>query len=277
MKNNEVFIFHNTRTSHKRLESMVVYALHYALRNVEILSQYHVATENGSFKIDAYLPAIKLAVEIDEPYHERQHEKDARRQEVLEKKLGCCFYRINCKESIYRQIDKLVELVEEETKKRCLDPWVYEPKRRGINDGEYSKGQRERLEEAGIPDMMDALADELKREGNEIFEGSIRGIPSQSNGEYGFLLKNSGFTFALYARASGSIAVRVMDYEDEDDGIDWVGVLGLERRQENPAFPKGCKYFALPDRVERYRDQRAAKEAFYEFVSLIHDVKHCKV
>ena len=48
------------------------------------------------FRIDVYFAEYFLAVEIDEQNHEdRELIFEKRRQEVLEKKLGCKFIRIN--------------------------------------------------------------------------------------------------------------------------------------------------------------------------------------
>ena len=44
-----IAIFNGTNTSHKRYESMVVYALHYALRDVKIESQFHVKLDSSQY------------------------------------------------------------------------------------------------------------------------------------------------------------------------------------------------------------------------------------
>ena len=95
MNNNEKYIHANTRTSHKRLESMVLYALHYRLRNVLIHSQFPVLVPGADavYYLDAYLPALKLAIEIDEPHHDRQVERDAEREDNVKEILGCEFRR----------------------------------------------------------------------------------------------------------------------------------------------------------------------------------------
>ena len=120
---NEEFIFLNTKTSHKRFESMVVYALHFALRDLELRSQYHVQMGNNKYLIDLYSPALKLAIEIDEPYHfqNEQKEKDENREQQIKKKLGCEFYRIDCNKPIYAQVDRLIALI----KKRRYDIWKF--------------------------------------------------------------------------------------------------------------------------------------------------------
>ena len=58
--------------------------------NYKILRQYKVS---GYF-LDGYCPALNLAIEIDEKYHNKQIEKDQLRQNNIVEKLGCAFLRI---------------------------------------------------------------------------------------------------------------------------------------------------------------------------------------
>ena len=268
MNSNEKFVHQNTRTSHKRLESMVVYALHYALRDVEILSQHSVVSKGKTYLIDAYLPSIKLAVEIDEPHHELQIENDKEREKTIREHLGCEFKRINCHSSIYEQVDELVNYIKAQIKRSGIPPWRHEPRTFNLRSGEYSQANIEALEKNNIPDLMAVVAEELRSEGSEIYDGRINGIPSQANGELGFLLKKDGITFAIYARSTGTIRVRVMDYED-DEALKEVCEDLLHARQEHSRYPKGAMYFALPDNKNSYPNWEEAKVAFYEFLSFV--------
>lgn len=103
---------------------MVVYALHFALRDLELRSQYHVQVENNKYLIDLYAPALKLAIEIDELYHfnAEQIEKDYNREQHIKEKLGCDFYRINCDHPIYPQVDRLITNI----KKQKYDIWQFQ-------------------------------------------------------------------------------------------------------------------------------------------------------
>ena len=270
MDANEYFIWTNTKTSHKRIESMVIYPLHYQLRDVEILSQYPVPTNIQTFFVDAYVPAIKLAIEVDEPFHDNQIQLDKERQKAIEETLGCSFYRINCNESIYKQVDATVDYIRQQLIFYKIDPWVHVPRERGIQTGEYSRQNTERLEAAGIPGSMDAFAEQLEREGNLISREPVHGIPDIANGNYGFVVKRSGFVFAFYSRPSGKINVRVLDYDVPNDSGETANQLGLKPRQTRSTYPKGARYFALPDNRDGYPDQETAKKAFYALVSEIH-------
>ncbi len=48
----------------------------------------------GGYFLDGYNEEHKLAIEVDEPFHEKQKEKDLERQIYIENKLGCNFIRI---------------------------------------------------------------------------------------------------------------------------------------------------------------------------------------
>ena len=61
--------------------------------NYKILRQYKIA---GYF-LDGYCPALKLAIEIDEEYHNKieQLNRDAYRENQIKNELGCTFMRID--------------------------------------------------------------------------------------------------------------------------------------------------------------------------------------
>ena len=48
---------------------------------------------NGSYKIDWYIPELKLAIEYDEYPHSYRKEEDTTRQQAIEAELGCRFIR----------------------------------------------------------------------------------------------------------------------------------------------------------------------------------------
>lgn len=261
MNDNERFIHLGTRTSHKRLESMFLYALHYSLRDVLIHSQHAVVAKGRDkpYYIDAYLPDLNLAIEVDEPHHVRQLEEDIVREREIQEKIGCRFIRISCDESIYDQVDRIVDEVRALIKENNVKPWRHQPKPSHLRTGEYKAHHVSQLEENGIPDLMESFANDLLLEGNEVFDGKKNGIPEKSNGELGFLVKRNGFTFAIYARHTGNVNVRVLDWEE---GASKRAIESLHKRQK-----KG-KYYALPDNKNAYRGTQEAKRKYYEFLAL---------
>lgn len=261
MNDNERFIHLNTKTSHKRLESMVLYALHYSLRDVLIHSQHAVVVDgrNKPYYIDAYLPDLNLAIEVDEPHHKKQLEEDTIREREIMEKIGCRFIRIKCDKSIYEQVDRVIDDVRALVKAHAIDPWHHQPKPIYLRTGEYKERQIQQLEASGVPDLMESLENDLLLEGNEVIHGKKGGIPSKSNGELGFLVKRNKFTFAIYARYTGNVNVRVLDWEDSASKK---AIESLHKRQEG-------KYHALPDNKNGgYRGIEKAKEKFYEFLAL---------
>ena len=217
---NEEFIFLNTKTSHKRLESMVVYALHFALRDLELRSQYHVQVGNNKYLIDLYAPALNLAIEIDEAYHfqTEQKEKDEDREQQIKDTLGCEFYRIDCSEPIYEQVDRLIAFIKEKN----YDIWEFQRPNYQGHSGEYSSRHWEKLEASGVIYEVENLREKLSKEFRfSVESSSIKGIPSKSNGEYGFIVwsNNSPNKLAVYARASRKWHVRIVDTDFPDEKL----------------------------------------------------------
>jgi len=63
----------------------------------KIIPQYEI----GGYFIDGYFPFLKLAIEVDEPIHQYQIEKDIEREEYIKEKLNCTFIRIGIPKEIY--------------------------------------------------------------------------------------------------------------------------------------------------------------------------------
>ena len=76
------------------------------------------------YRIDAYFPKQRLAIEVDEQGHQdRDFECEIGRQKALEKELGCKFIRINpAKENfdVYNGIGRIQVFVSESNKKSLI-------------------------------------------------------------------------------------------------------------------------------------------------------------
>lgn len=57
--------------------------------NYEIQKEFKVL----NYKLDWYIPELKLAIEFDEKHHKSKVKEDTKRQKQIEKKLGCKFIR----------------------------------------------------------------------------------------------------------------------------------------------------------------------------------------
>ena len=180
---NENYIKENTCTSHKRFESMVMYALHYALRNVRLESQFPV----GAYLIDGYFPDLRLAVEIDEAHHLRTVEDDANRQSFIERELNCEFFRINVVEgSLYEQVDRLVNLVRERIRINKISPWEHVIPEG--NTGDFTAENLSALEKNGTYLFTEKFRIKCVSHGLDVVDCDIPGHIPEGNGYLGFLV-----------------------------------------------------------------------------------------
>lgn len=194
---------------------MALYALHYVLRDVEIISQYKV----GLYFIDAYIPAANLAIEIDEEYHQNNKLKDDQRQRFIENSLGCTFIRVDVAKNFYEQIDEIVLYI----KDLNFLKWVYEPT---ISyDGEYSRVKNLKLETSGVYDFVDkviACCENLGLNVSPIINSDA------GNGMLGFRVYFDGLELLLISGVSKRIKFQVHDSDAttiETAGLQLSGVI----------------------------------------------------
>ena len=59
----------------------------------KILRQYRI----GKYFVDGYIQELNLVIEIDEMYHHKnKKEYDIKRQDYIQNKLNCYFFRLTC-------------------------------------------------------------------------------------------------------------------------------------------------------------------------------------
>lgn len=206
--NNEIHIQENTRTSHKRWESMVVYALHYALRDVKIESQYRV----GPYLIDAFVPALNIAIEIDEPHHSSRSEEDAIRESAIKKDIDCEFWRIDIEKNVYEQVDEIVKFINEQK----LEPWEHEiPVRTtGAQDGKYTAAHLEALEQAYTPRFVSTLRAMVEALGFSTSDCDIAGHIPAGNGLMGFMIDLDGLRMSVSVSKSNKPKLLVTSFAE---------------------------------------------------------------
>lgn len=247
---NEIYIQENTRTSHKRWESMVMYALHYALRDVEIKSQHQV----GCYLLDGYIPAINLAIEIDEPHHEREINinNDIGRQAYIETELKCRFERIkidleNTDGSIYAQIDELIKKIREEITFRGIEPWSHKPIPRAENMGVYTTAKQQELHNKGAFKFTQNLKDDIDRAGLVTQISNINALSEGGNGQLGFNVCMDGITFELVITATLNPKVQVVAYTELAKEK-----LGLELEPKNYG-----RYYTIESSPARHNNKKS--------------------
>jgi hypothetical protein len=77
-------------------------------KNYKIEKQYIV----DNYRIDLYFVDLKLAIECDEDWHRFTKTEDKIRQEHIENKLNCKFYRYNPCENDFKLANVIADLIE---------------------------------------------------------------------------------------------------------------------------------------------------------------------
>ena len=158
---------------------------------------------HGPFKIDLFISAIKLAVEVDEPFHDQKQEIDARRQRQIADELGCDFVRLRVNHpkgsSLFDQIDELSADIQRRIDELNPEEWVVAAKRpprvSATRDGSFSKDNLDRLDEAGIPELVNDMMQDLGALGIEVSDE--RGPIKPGNRELGFSVILPGIKFCV--------------------------------------------------------------------------------
>ena len=80
-----------SRGTHKKYETFIINEIYSRLNNpnLEIATQQHVVTKDGTKYIDLYFPQLKIAIEVDEPYHDEPNQKvlDKKREEKIQQAI----------------------------------------------------------------------------------------------------------------------------------------------------------------------------------------------
>lgn len=167
------------------------------------------------YRIDLYIPALKLAVEIDEPHHEWQPMADGERQKLIESQLGCRFIRLKVtgsERSLYKQIEDLLQDLAPII--NGMDPWQLPTRRvrvaRAMSET-YSDANRIKLEQGGVPDLVESMIADLAA--LHIDTTEELGPLNPSNGELGFTVIFSGIRFVVSVRANGSVKTLVTQHD----------------------------------------------------------------
>ena len=84
--------------------------------------------------IDLYYPTIKLAIEIDEKYHDKSQEEDADREREIKNSIDCEFLRIDAKidtfnigDAILTINNRIKQKIDEFKANRIFQAWVELP------------------------------------------------------------------------------------------------------------------------------------------------------
>lgn len=103
----------------KKYEFFVISAIIHILNDQEIeFTTQQIVRSNGKYYLmDLYFPQLKIAIEIDEPYHTKQSSIDRVREEAVVEKTGIKFQRIAIGNKsigkLYSDISEIVSLLKE--------------------------------------------------------------------------------------------------------------------------------------------------------------------
>jgi very-short-patch-repair endonuclease len=125
--------------SHKKRYEMAVVVsliLNEKLLDVRPVLQFFVNRQKSNRKayIDLYYPQLKLAIEIDEDYHDLIQPEDDNRQKEIEEELNCSFIRVDAKAEIFNiktaisnLESEIIAKISEYKKSSEFEPWLEPP------------------------------------------------------------------------------------------------------------------------------------------------------
>lgn len=164
------------------------------------------------YRIDIYIPSLRIAIEIDEAHHNRQAEDDARRQLEIETHLTCAFRRLRVEGgegSMYAQLAVLFEDLDEQV--LPLPPWEGPRMARKIGRvlrpdqvGTASEHKLQALTQAGIAEIVQGMLDDLAAVGVDTDTDNIKPLV-KTNGELGFAVLLPGISFVVSVTASKTV------------------------------------------------------------------------
>lgn len=121
-----------SRAQKKRFENYVVTRIWHLLNDLELkfTTQQYVSRPEGIALTDMYFPQLGIHIEVDEPHHKKQIEKDEIRELDIINATGHQLCRIDASKdltSINQQIDEVIQIIIT-TKENNLNfkPWDFE-------------------------------------------------------------------------------------------------------------------------------------------------------
>ncbi|MGK5090756.1 hypothetical protein WDW89_01920 [Deltaproteobacteria bacterium TL4] len=201
----------------RKWQSMAVWPIVYRFGNrVKIEFEYCFRT----YRIDLYIPSIKLAIEVDEHFHECQQEEDTIREKQIIEGLGCEFVRIKVRGSsemsFFEQVAYACDKIQEKIDQLKLVDWsivsrnvrlIYPSQNTG-----YSEAHLQTLEENEIPKLVEEMMKDLDALGIEVLEEM--GPVTPSNGELGFSIQMPAIKFCVSIRANQTTKLLVTEYSE---------------------------------------------------------------
>ncbi len=115
------------KTAYKAHENYIIGSLLHDenLNELKPITQHYVKRNDEKYAlIDLFYPQLNLAVEIDEPAHEKNLNEDFNRQIEIEKNLKCNFFRIKINDGeIFNQIKNLKKYINKLKEETDFKTW----------------------------------------------------------------------------------------------------------------------------------------------------------
>ena len=110
------------KTNKKNYENYVVTRFYHRIdrEDLKLITQQYVNRPEGHALTDIYLPQLKLHIEVDEPFHEKQVQLDINRETDIVQATDHSIERIKITddlESINKQVDSLVKSIKAQIEK----------------------------------------------------------------------------------------------------------------------------------------------------------------
>lgn len=214
-------------------------ALAFAARGVEIRFQHPVRVAEKLWLVDAYFPALRLAVEVDEGHHIGQIEADGARAGAISQALDCTFERIDChSQPVFPQLDRLVAKIKQRCAELALPAW-HPPAPEIRTLGIYSGRHLELLERTGALADVTALAQQVEALGVMVdLKKRFNGLPDRENGNAGLTFSVHGVGFILYTRATRGGFKLLVQGAPSNSG-ERLKSAGFELKPHQPNWPSG--------------------------------------
>lgn len=152
-----------SRTQNKRYENYVITRIFHLLNDLEIkiITQQHVSRPDGKRALtDLYFPQFGLHVEVDEPFHLEQKEKDLVREADVVNATQHRFRRVDISKgltNIHEEIDSIVNEIKELKKtSNNFVPW--EPEKENNPETYIQKGSMSIDDNCAFFKMTDAAS-----------------------------------------------------------------------------------------------------------------------
>lgn len=120
-----------SKTNRKSFESYVVYGIYHAIKHldIEFVTQQMVQRQEGRALVDMFFPSLKMYIEVNEEFHQKQVNADRLREFDIENAIGFSREDIDASKGLKhldKEINRVVDAIKELHSKVKPGPWEFE-------------------------------------------------------------------------------------------------------------------------------------------------------